>query len=248
VNLPRRAQLTGQETIMTFRAWRVLPLAAFLIAGPGAGRAVAADGSRDEPEPARAWPGQTNPSNDSAETRNEDRESSKKEHLRAGVIAGVGFPRPLAIEGLIKIERTLALGVEYSVLPKLTVSGVETSFWAVAADARLFPFGGPFFVGLRAGRQHLGGRGSVTVAQIGSVTESLEVDTTFLNPRLGFLWTWEPGITLGIDAGAQIAIASSESSSLPSGLSITRDVNGVANSLGRTTLPTVDLLKIGFLL
>ena len=132
------------------------------------------------------------------------RSHREREHLRFGVIGGVGFPRPLAIEGLLKLERTVAIGAEYSVLPTVTVSGVQTSFWALAADARIFPFQGAFFVGMRAGRQHLGADGSLTVDRYGTFTESKTVDTTFRKTRIGFLWTSpEPGFTvIGLDAGS----------------------------------------------
>jgi len=158
----------------------------------------------------------------------------------------------LEIEGLLKLEKTIAIGAEYSVLPTITVSGVQTSFWALAADARVFPFQGPFFFGVRAGRQHLGVDGAATVDHYGTFSESMTVDTTFVNPRLGFLWTWEPGFTIGIDAGVQIPVTSSVSTTIPSQvalqLPVYSDVVSVANTLGKTVLPTVDLLRIGFLL
>jgi hypothetical protein len=179
--------------------------------------------------------------------------SRRTDHVRFGVLGGVGFPRPLAIEGFVKIEKLLGVGVEYSVLPTLDISGVETSFYAVAADARVFPFKNAFFVGLRAGRQHLGGNSNITISGYGVVRESASVDTTFVNPRLGFLWTWEPGVTLGIDAGVQVPVSSSTTSSIPqsaipASVTIDDDIMRVTNTLGKNVLPTVDLLKLGFLL
>ena len=179
--------------------------------------------------------------------------SRRTDHVRFGVLGGVGFPRPLAIEGFVKIEKLVGVGVEYSVLPTLDISGVETSFYAVAADARVFPFKNAFFVGLRAGRQHLGGNSNMTISGLGVVRESASVDTTFINPRLGFLWTWEPGITLGIDAGVQIPVSSSSTSSIPqsaipASVTVDDDIMRVTNTLGKNVLPTVDLLRLGFLL
>jgi hypothetical protein len=179
--------------------------------------------------------------------------SRRTDHFRVGVLGGVGFPRPLAIEGLVKIENMVGLGVEYSVLPRLSVSGVDTSFYAIAADARVFPFKNAFFVGLRAGRQHLGGAADITVQGYGGLHESMSVDTTFINPRVGLLWTWEPGITLGLDIGVQIPLSSTASSTipqtaLPASVTVDDQIVRVTNTLGRYTLPTVDLLRIGFLL
>jgi hypothetical protein len=192
------------------------------------------------------------PNGDASADRGGD-EGSKKEdkrtdHFRIGVLGGVGFPRPLAIEGMVKIEGILGLGVEYSAMPSLSIADVDTSFYAIAATARLFPFKNGFFLGLRAGRQHLGGEGTVTVAPYGTYRESVTVDSTFLNPRIGFLWTWDPGITLGIDAGVQVPVGATVSSSLPGGTQANEEVMKVANTLGNSTLPTIDLLKVGFLL
>ncbi|HEY8075805.1 MAG TPA: hypothetical protein VIF62_16880, partial [Labilithrix sp.] len=50
--------------------------------------------------------------------------------------AGVGFPRPLAIEPILKVEGVLAVGVELGALPKTSLGGVDTSLWALSADPR----------------------------------------------------------------------------------------------------------------
>lgn len=180
---------------------------------------------------------------------------SRKDHLSIGALAGVGFPRPLAIEGVLKIERTVMLGVEYSALPQITVSQASASCSALAADLRVFPLRGPFFVGLRGGKQHIDA--SATVSAYGySVPASLSADTVFINPRLGFLWTWEPGISLGIDAGVQIPLSTSTASSLPSTSnayaaeaekSAKQSIESVAGLVGNAVLPTVDLLQVGIL-
>lgn len=190
---------------------------------------------------------QPTPGRDTGE-RTEPREKrSRTDHFRIGVLGGLGFPRPLAIEGMVKIEKTLGLGLEYSALPTLSVSGVDTSFHALAADARIFPFQGPFFIGVRAGRQHLAGTGTVSANGL-SAQGSMSVDTTFVNPRIGFLWTFEPGISVGIDAGAQIPVSSNVSSSLPEGTVVSDEALRIARTFGTSVIPTVDLIRVGFLL
>lgn len=169
------------------------------------------------------------------------------EHVRIGVIGGIGFPRPLAIEGLVKLERIVALGVEYSALPTLTISSVDTRAWAIAGDVRLFPFRGPFFLGVRAGRQRVDATGSLTVSGR-SFPESYGVDTTFVNPRLGLLFTFRPGITIGTDAGVQIPVSNTTSSTLPDGRPETAEVNRVVMFYADKWLPTVDLVRLGILL
>src|SRR4029077_209389 len=134
--------------------------------------------------------------------------------LRIGAIGGGGFPRPLAIEGMVLLRDAVALGAEYGVLPNLTVDGVHTSLWSLAGDVRYFPFHGPFFVGVRAGRQHIGVDTTVTVAPYGSSSESLSIDSWFVNPRLGLLWTSGAGLALGMEAGFQVPVATDSTSSM----------------------------------
>ena len=179
----------------------------------------------------------------------------RQDHLSIGALVGVGFPRPLAVEGVVKLERRVLLGLEYSALPQITISDVRASCWAIAGDARLFPLRGPFFVGLRAGHQHISAEATVSAYGY-SVPAAMTVDTIFLNPRLGFLWTWDPGVTLGIDAGVQIPLSSSVTSTLPSttssvvttaAASARQSLESVAGGVGQTVLPTIDLLRVGVL-
>ena len=187
---------------------------------------------------------------------NRESEKSRADHLRIGALVSAGFPRPLSVEGIVKLERYVALGLEYSTLPSITVSDVHVACWAIAGSARVFPLRGPFFVGLRAGRQHL--NAEATLSAYGySAPLALGVDTTFLNPQVGFLWTWDPGFSIGIDAGLQIPLSSSSASSftstsMPSVVQqavspIQQTMEDVAKTVGQTTLPTVDLIRIGML-
>jgi hypothetical protein len=164
--------------------------------------------------------------------------------VHAGVLGGVGFPRPLAVEGVVVIDRLVLLGGEYSALPTTTIEGVQTGLWALAADARVFPFRNGFFVGLRVGRQHLDQSATVTITNVGTFSGSITADTTFLNPRLGFLWHWS-ALALGMDAGVQIPLSASTASNLPPGVSAPAAVTAVMQALSQQTLPTIDLLRIG---
>jgi hypothetical protein len=193
----------------------------------------ARDEGEDEPEPGR----------------------SPRDDFQVGPLVGIGFPRPLALGGIVKVQRLVSLGVEYSFLPETTISDVNTSFWAIAGDMRLFPFRNFFFVGLRAGRQHLAAD-TVIVYGEQRYAVAAAVKTVFINPRLGLLFTWSSGITLGLDAGLQIPVSARESGALaaadaytvPQGMEIIQEVRSVADYLGHSTIPTFDLLRVGLLL
>jgi hypothetical protein len=166
--------------------------------------------------------------------------------VRIGAIGGIGFPRPLAVEGMVLVGGTVALGVEYGALPPTTISGVRVSLWSLGGDARVFPFRGAFFIGLRAGHQHVGAAMTVVVGSIGSAYEELALDSWFINPRLGVLWISHSGLAFGVEAGVQIPMSTAVSSTLP--LSLAPSVRSTADALGSTVLPTFDLLRIGIVL
>src|SRR5580704_9253753 len=117
--------------------------------------------------------------------RSADRPSddTRTDEPRIGAIAGVGFPRPLAIEALLKLGDFVAVGAEYGILPQTSIAGVDTRLWSLAADGRVFPFRGPFFIGVLAGRQHLGASATLMAQNVGSVSEQLTLDSWFVNPR-----------------------------------------------------------------
>jgi hypothetical protein len=166
--------------------------------------------------------------------------------LRIGVIGGMGFPRPLAVEAISEISGYVALGIEYGALPPITVDGVSAGLWSVSADLRVFPFRGAFFLGLRVGRQHVGATTSITVGSFGNATEVLALDSWFLNPRAGFLWTMWGGLTLGIEAGLQVPVSPAIASSLP--LALDPSAQRTIEALGSSVIPTVDLLRVGLVL
>jgi hypothetical protein len=184
------------------------------------------------------------PRKDEAAPPPKDSDASKHDGtVHVGVLGGVGFPRPLAIEGVLEFDRLILIGGEYSALPTTNFSGVDTSLWALAADLRVFPMRNGFFVGLRAGKQHLAESATVTVSGI-SASGGNTADTTFLNPRLGFLWNWH-ALAIGIDAGVQIPVLTSTTSNLPAGVTPPSGAADLSHTLSQSVIPTVDLLRIG---
>lgn len=164
-----------------------------------------------------------------------------------GVLGGVGLPRPLAVEAVVGIEKIVMLGAEYSLLPKTNIASVDARAWAAAADVRVFPFRGAFFLGMRGGYQSILAETTLSAAGIGSYAESVEVASWFVNPRVGFLWRWKP-LAIGLDAGVQIPIATTVSRSSLLALAapeVDGRVTTATDLLGRVPLPTLDLLRVG---
>jgi hypothetical protein len=186
------------------------------------------------------------PSPTSASLAKERDPAAHHDAIDVGVLGGVGFPRPMAVEGVIEFDHLVLFGAEYSALPQISVSGVQTSLWAIAGDVSVFPMRNGFFIGLRAGRQHLGELGTLTVGT-GSVTATQTADTTFVNPRIGFLWQWQ-AFALGMDVGVQIPVSVSTASTLPTGISPPPTAASITHTLSEQAIPTVDLLRIGVVL
>lgn len=166
--------------------------------------------------------------------------------MRVGAIAGVGFPRPLAVEGLVKIEDRLALGVEYGTLPTITISDVDVHLWSLAADARLFPLGGVLFVGLRGGRQHI--EADTSIAPISTQRAGIAVDSWYVNPRIGILWMAKWGLTLGTEAGVQIPFGADVTNTIPPAVANADQVRTASNAFGKQVIPTFDFLRVGLTL
>jgi hypothetical protein len=185
----------------------------------------------------------------SADHANEGREPGGLfDPFRIGAFGGIGFPRPLSIEGMVKVGKSVGLGLEYSLLPKTSFYGVDTTFYAINGDFRVFPFENGFFLGLAAGRQHLGATTTLDAGSFGSFAGEVTADTWFVNPRIGWLSTWSWGLTLGIDAGLQIPLSASFTNTIPSQLGASQQATDIAHLFGKSVLPTVDLLRVGLLL
>ena len=89
---------------------------------------------------------------------------------------------------------------------------------------------------------------TVTLPQgLGSLAEQVSAETWFVNPRLGFLWTWS-WLTVGIDAGAQIPVAASYINTIPGQLSVSQSATDVSHFFGGDVIPTVNLLRLGVML
>ena len=183
--------------------------------------------------------------------RDSAKQKNEKEPVQFGFLAGVGFPRPIGAEVLLKIADTVTLGGEYSVMPATTVGAVTVGYRAYAFDLRIHPLKGAFFIGAKLLRQHLDSNGTVTNTTTGtSYSGSMTVDTWFVNPRMGLLWTWSSGFSLGMDAGLQIPMSHTESLSvpaLPPGTELPSSVTSVPDTFGKKVLPTVTLLQLGLL-
>lgn len=175
------------------------------------------------------------------------RSAVEPDAVRVGFLGALGFPRPFSLEAMLQIDKAVALGVEYSFLPSINVGIVDFSYHAVAADLRIFPLQSPFFFGARLGHQNLSASGSLTVGPSQTYSASLNADSWFLNPRLGFLWVFKNGLSIGMDAGLQIPLSHTTTTTLPAGFEPPAAVSSIADTFSARVIPTVTPLQIGLL-
>ncbi|MFI5302849.1 MAG: hypothetical protein ACHREM_32570 [Polyangiales bacterium] len=167
--------------------------------------------------------------------------------LRTALLVRAGFPAPMSAEALVRMDHVVAIGVEYGLLPTTSVSGVDVRYHAIAGDARIFPLGGAFYFGMRAGIQHVDASATVDAGAYGTVSGSMSADTYFINPRLGFLWTYSSGLAIGVDAGVQIPLNHNQASTVPKGVTPPAELSSAIQTLGNSVLPTVSLIQLGMM-
>jgi hypothetical protein len=141
---------------------------------------------------------------------------TKESGIIPGVLIGprIGSDLPAPTIGVeAKVLRYFGASFEYAFFPKIGIAGASLGYSMWNASARVYPFGGAFFIGGVYG--HYGIEGSVTSAQ-GS--GAVRVNSTFLGPQLGARWVQPSGFFAGIDVAWAFPLAySSASTPDPSG-------------------------------
>ena len=157
------------------------------------------------------------------------KDASRLFHVGA-MVGLVSLPRPLDAELYLRVSDYFFVGFSYSDFPAfvadplLSAAGANSGqtsarldqFNGLDADLRVFPFAGAFFLGTSFGHQSL--KGAVTEnTAFGAQTATVDLSTIYATPRLGYMWTFGPGIVLGVDAGVQLKLSSDARVDMPSG-------------------------------
>jgi len=191
-------------------------------------------------------------------------EREREPVFRPVILLGIiSFPRPIEIEALVKVRRTLALGAQYSMLPTLSLPDNSASLKLDAAQGtfRWFPFSGVFYLGGGFGFQRL--RASISQpVDGGNLSVVADMSTFFVSPQLGWLWITRSGFAIGINLGVQIPFPREPnvdvtyngqplpSQGAPPGVASSanndkKNVEDIARIIMRYPIPNIDLLKIG---
>jgi hypothetical protein len=196
-----------------------------------------------------------------AQDRGEPKESGSPVHV-AAMLGVVSLPRPIDAEVMVRIANLFGIGLGYSDFPAfianplLELAGAKSEttdarldqFNAFDLDLRVFPFRGRFFVGASFGRQSL--KGAVTEGTpFGPQTATVDLTTWYGTPRVGWVWTFEPGFVLGFDLGVQLKLISDRTVTVPPGATpeIRDRVDNLADLGASYPLPSLRL-RVGWTL
>ena len=187
--------------------------------------------------------------------------------VRVGLLAGVGVPGLMNFGLTAKVTPYVGLGVTVGLIPtvKIPMYGEATlAYQEYDAYLRVYPFGGGFFLGSGLGYAKVTGsmtQSVTTPAAYGIASQQLtlssdaSVRSLVLTPKIGYLYASEAGFLVGVDLGAQVPIAPSEttlSTNLPSSVpatytaEATSQVNSTLARIGQQVIPTLSV-NLGWL-
>lgn len=193
----------------------------------------------------------------------------KQPNFQIGPVLGFGVPNLVNFGLTAKVTPYLGFGAGMGVVPKLSIPvyGQATiAYTEYDVYARVYPFGGGFFVGSGVGYEKFKGTLSRTMnlsysTSQGSYTQDVSfateaaVGVLIVTPHLGYLHTFDSGFLLGFEAGALIPVQASEvevTNTLPAEVpattaaSLKREQEDALRQAGSQVLPSV-MFRTGWL-
>jgi hypothetical protein len=216
---------------------------------------------------------------DSKDDKKKDNGDGLLGPFRIGIILGTGLPSIVSFGGMIKLTRYFGAGVNVGLIPSIRLAyygEADLAYQEYDVYGHIFPFGGAFFAGAGVGYAHVSGTFNSPPFNTSAyqsmlppgvlpnpiyITSEASVRVMVLTPTIGLLHTFGSGFTIGIDAGAQIPIAPSETRfettlTLPSNTprAVTdefernkQNVRDTLDTVSRTIIPTL-MLRLGWLI
>jgi hypothetical protein len=178
----------------------------------------------------------------------------RTEGLIPGVLIGpkvsatLLFPPNVMVGAELRVIGYIGASFEYGVFPRnQTIQGYTGEIRSWSAGLRAYPFRGAFFVGAVLGNY------DVTLSQTvsgypQSQTVTLNVSSMYLGPQIGWKWTWDFGLFLGLNLGYGFSL-DYQSKLTPAqvyGTDLTT-IQQNADKYLKPGVPILTLLEIGFL-
>lgn len=189
--------------------------------------------------------------------------------LRFGPSVAVGVPHPVTGALDVVYANFISLSVSGGRFG-INVDDTDLEIRNWDATIRWYPFGGSFFLGAARGEQGIVGKRKIDldvnsggVALKVPTTLRLEIESSYLTPQIGWFARWDSGFTLGFDIGYQMPSGakselqtSFENVSAASEEAVRnsdeykknkKDVEDAAEAIGKTGIPYISFLRIGWL-
>lgn len=181
--------------------------------------------------------------------------SNSSEHL-FGFNVGVGFPY-LAMVGINYVHSSGFISAELG-LNSLNIKASEVTVTMKKTELSLkwHPFAGSFYLGAGFGNQSLSGTSKETISSQ-SVEAKIEITSNTLTPQIGWMWgISDGGFFGGIDFGFQSpsGVKSTLTTNADPAVKATADyqkleadVRDQGKKLGEIGIPTMTLIRLGYL-
>jgi hypothetical protein len=171
--------------------------------------------------------------------------------LRLGALAGVGAPSIFSGEALAKIGDWVGLTGDYGTAPSISLpignGGATISQTTVSAGARVFPFRGAFFIGGAVGQQSVNAK--VTQSAQGQTGgANFSTSAIFIEPQIGMLYRTSFGLAIGCDVGLEIPVTARGQSSVTDGVPLPGALSQAMTYAEKGPIPSVNLLRLGYVL
>jgi hypothetical protein len=171
----------------------------------------------------------------------------KSEGLIPGVLIGpkvslVALNPGVGLEA--KVLGRFGLGFDYGFIPEVGVKQVKVRWSDPSLALKVYPWKRAFFVGAALGRRSF----QAKVKDDAGVEASAKVESTYLAPEIGWNVVWQSGFFLSFDLGYQLVLGHTERLTIPGAMDAdtAKDVRDVTRDVGKTGLPVLGLLRLGW--
>lgn len=198
-----------------------------------------------------------------AEEKKEDGKKElygKKNRLLGDFVVGpyvtlVSVPRPISFGIEAKWWDLIGVSGSYGFFPQLKLGEVTLKITGTEGRFKIYPFRGSFFLGVGFGSQTFTGSSTKEISTV-SVTGTVSQKNNFIAPQIGWNWCWDSGFFMGLDLGVQLSMSrtttftTNVTDPLITGSAeyeeLENDVTEMAEMIGKTPLPLLTLIKIGY--
>lgn len=174
-----------------------------------------------------------------------------------GVHAAAGLPHPVSF-GLNYLHSSGMFSAELNTGSfNMKADDVSIGMNHMQVGLRWHPFMGAFFVGANVGQRSINGEKTETINTI-PVTAKVEVKSNYVMPQLGWMWGAQNGgffmaLEFGFlsPSGVETTLTTNVNDPMvindPEYRKLEEDVKKAGNDLGNIGLPSLSLLKLGWL-